>query len=51
MKKFFLFAVLLTIAAASNATTTPKAMLDGDSTYAIVIAPRIPHGALATDPR
>lgn len=51
MKKFFLFVMLLTIAAVSNATTTPEAtMCKGDSLYLIEIAPRIPHGAIYTEP-
>ena len=50
MKKFFLFAMLLMATAAMNAATTPKAMLDGDSTFYIEIAPRIPHGVVLTEP-
>lgn len=50
MKKFFLFAMLLMTTAALNATTTPKAMLDGDSTFLIEINPRIQHGTIITEP-
>lgn len=51
MKKFFLFAMLLTIAVVSNATTIPEAMMcKGDSLYLIEIAPRITHGTILTEP-